>query len=158
MIRSIAVVLMSFFGVMGSVCAENRTITYKDSDNNMTHKVVLDCEFYGALTAQCNKQEIVFSDGATYFPKLVPKDKSGLYEFSISGLGYIATTNQDIYYTVDYLDKNGGNPRVEGYEILECAEKKPCKSKYGLMNYKQYQSVLKSLKVQHKVDFKGGPY
>lgn len=157
MFRSIAIVLMSF-GILGSVCAENRTIAYKDTTNKQTHKVVLDCEFYGALTAECKKQEIVFSDGATYVPKMVPKDKNGIYEFSISGLGYIATTNHDIYNIVSYLDKKGGNPRVEGYEVLECREKAPCKSKYGFMNYKQYQSVLKALKVQHMDDYQGGPY
>lgn len=153
-----AIVMLTFAVIANVALAESKTVLFKDKTNAQTHKVIFNCESFDTPRWYvCNKQEIIFADGARFTSSNVPKEKDGSYRYWISSLGYIAANSSDIYQVVSYLDTSGmPNGAVEKYEMLEYGTDGKLKSKFGLMSYQQYQQKLKKLHPDVNVTFEGG--
>lgn len=133
--------------------AEQRSVSYQDKVNKQTYKVNYDCDFSIPRAYACKKQEVRTPEGMVYVSKKMPKESDGSYKYWLSGLGYVATANQDIYTFIEYTDQSGSPTIAEvRYELVDFNGV----SKYGLMTRTQFQQALKKIGVQMKEVFVGG--
>lgn len=151
--KSRLVVMVASIVLSSVAIAEQRSINYLDKANKQTYKVNYDCDFSIPRAYACKKQEVRTPEGMVYVSKKMPKESDGSYKYWLSGLGYVATTNQDIFTFIEYTDQSGSPTIAEvRYELVDFNGG----SKYGLMTRTQFQQTLKKIGVQLKETFVGG--